>query len=132
MTDITLEKLLAEQRVETADSQLVIQMPKQKLSVGQHSFRLTVEDNSGNRSNVAQITVIVEDLTAPTAILDLHDIQGRTLPGRVSFGSDFILSGNRSIDQGGTISKYIWEVVTDNTPPILPLNPVFTDGRVIP
>jgi hypothetical protein len=112
MTDITLETLLAEQKVETADPQLVIQMPDRKLPVGLHRFSLAVEDDSGNQSNTAQITVIVADTSAPTAVLDLRDAQGRTITnGRISFGEGFILSGNRSVDVGGTISKYIWEVV---------------------
>jgi hypothetical protein len=38
MTDITLDELLAATKVETTDSQLVIQMPSQKLAVGQHRF----------------------------------------------------------------------------------------------
>jgi hypothetical protein len=112
MTDVTLEELLATTKVETVDSQLVIQMPSQKLAVGQHRFNLTVEDDSGNVSNAAQITLIVVDSTAPTAVLDLLDEQGRTITdGRVAFGSGFILSGKRSVDIGGTVSKYIWEVV---------------------
>ncbi|MCP4378553.1 MAG: hypothetical protein GY794_20550 [bacterium] len=112
MTDITLEKLLEQQKVETADSQLVIQMPDQKLAVGQHRFNLTVEDDSGNASTAAQITVLVVDTTAPTAVLDLHDERGRTVTdGRISFGSGFILSGKRSVDIGGTVARYRWEVV---------------------
>ena len=112
MTDITLEELLAATKVETTDSQLVIQMPSQKLAVGQHRFSLTVQDDSGNESNAAQITVIVVDTTAPTAVLDLRDAQGRTVTnGRIEFGSGFILDGKRSVDIGGTISKFIWEVV---------------------
>ena len=112
MTDVTLEELLAATKVETADSQLVIQMPSQKLAVGQHRFGLTVQDDSGNVSNLAQITVIVADTTAPTAVLDLLDEQGRTITdGRIAFGSGFILSGKRSVDIGGTVSKFIWEVV---------------------
>ena len=112
MTDISLEKLLVTNKVETTDSQLVIQMPNQKLQVGQHKFNLTVEDDSGNQSTPALITVIVVDTTAPTAVLDLSDEQGRTISdSRVSFGSGFILSGKRSVDIGGSISKYIWEVV---------------------
>ncbi len=112
MTDITLENLLATERIETSDSQLTIQMPDLKLSVGQHQFSLTVEDDSGNASQNAVVTVIVMDTTAPTAVLDLRDEQGRTVTtGRIAFGSGFILDGKRSVDIGGTISRYIWEVV---------------------
>ena len=112
MTDITLEKLLENQTVSTADSQLVIQMPGQKLAVGKHSFSLTVVDDSGNASSAANITVIVADTTAPTAVLDLRDEQGRTVTdGRIAFGAGFILDGKRSVDIGGTITNYVWEVV---------------------
>jgi hypothetical protein len=112
MTDINLEKLLQEGEVETTDSSLVIKMPNQKLSVGQHRFNLTVEDDSGNSSSTAQITVIVVDSAAPTAIVDLLDESGRQITdGRVSFGAGFVLNGKRSVDVGGTITKYIWEVV---------------------
>jgi len=112
MTDITLEKLLEHQSVETTDSQLVIQMPNNKLKVGKHSFSLAVEDDSGNTSLPATITVIVVDREAPTAVVDLHDEQGRTVTdGRINFGAGFILSGKRSVDIGGTIVKYVWEVV---------------------
>ncbi len=112
MTDITLEKLLASEKIETADSQLVIQFPNQKLPVGQHRFSLTVVDDSGNQSSAAGVTVIVTDTTAPTAVLDLLDDQGRTVTnGRIEFGSGFALSGKRSVDIGGTIARYIWEIV---------------------
>lgn len=112
MTDITLEQILEHQTVTTTDSQLVIQMPNDKLNVGKHSFSLTVADDSGNTSAPATITVIVVDTEAPTAVLDLHDEQGRTVnDGRVSFGAGFILSGKRSADIGGNIVEYVWEVV---------------------
>jgi hypothetical protein len=112
MTDITLEKLLEAQTVETADSQLVVQMPDQKLQVGRHNFRLTVQDDSGNQSVPATITVIVIDSSAPTAVVDLLDEQGRTVTnGRINFGSGFQLSGKRSTDIGGAITRYVWEMV---------------------
>jgi hypothetical protein len=112
MTDITLEELLATEKVKTADSQLVIQMPDQKLAIGKHSFSLSVEDDSGNVSTDALVTVIVVDTAAPTAVLDLRDAQGRSIAdGRIEFGSGFILDGKRSVDIGGSIASYTWEVV---------------------
>lgn len=112
MTDIKLEELLATEKVETTDSQLVIQMPDQKLAVGQHRFSLTVVDDSGNSSSAANVTVIVVDTTAPTAVVDLRDEQGRNVTdGRIEFGSGFILDGKRSVDIGGTIASFVWEVV---------------------
>lgn len=112
MTAITLEKLLETEKVQTTDSQLVIQMPGQKLPVGQHRFSLSVQDDSGNVSQDAIVTLIVVDTAAPTAVLDLRDEQGRAVSnGRIDFGSGFILDGKRSVDIGGTIAKYTWEVV---------------------
>ena len=112
MTDITLEKILSSQQVDTTDSQLNIKLPDQKLAVGQHRFSLTVEDDSGNQSSAAAVTVIVVDTTAPTAVLDLLDEQGRAVTnGRIEFGSGFILSGKRSVDIGGSIAKFSWEIV---------------------
>jgi hypothetical protein len=112
MTDITLEELLATATVKTSDPQLVVQMPDQKLAVGQHRFSLTVVDDSGNTSTAANVTVIVVDTTAPTAVIDLRDAQGAiAADGRIEFGSGFILDGKRSIDIGGTVASYLWEVV---------------------
>ncbi len=111
MSTIDLEKILAGQ-VETADSRLDVKMPDKKLPVGTHRFQLTVEDDSGNISQPAQITVIIADSQAPTAVLDLRDVEGRTVTnGRINFGAGFMLSGKRSVDIGGTIVKYVWEVI---------------------
>ncbi len=112
MTAINLDDLLTNPKVETTDSQLIINMPNKKLPVGQHKFQLTVEDDSQNQSQPVLITVIIIDTTAPTAIVDLNDAQGRLVTdGRISFGSDFILSGKRSQDIGGSIVNYIWELL---------------------
>ena len=112
MTDITIDKLLAQNTVKTTDSQLNIQMGTGSLAVGKHSFQLTVADDSGNNSVPAQITVIVVDTTAPTAVVDLTDANGRLISnGQVSFGAGFVLSGKRSTDIGGSIAAYEWEVL---------------------
>ncbi len=112
MTDITLEELLASNSAKTPDPRLVIQMPDQKLTVGQHRFSLTVTDNSGNASTPAIITVIVADTSAPTAVLDLRNEQGaQVINGRIEFGSGFILDGSRSTDIGGSIESYTWEIL---------------------
>ena len=110
MSTIDLEKILAGV-VETSDSQLEVKMPNQKLEVGTHRFQLIVEDEAGNQSTPTQITVIIADSQAPTAVLDLHDASGRTVTnGRINFGAGFMLSGKRSVDIGGRVSKYIWEI----------------------
>lgn len=112
MTDITLEELLANGSAKTTDPRLVIQMPDEKLQVGQHRFSLTVVDDSGNASTPAIITVIVTDTTAPTAVLDLRNAQGVPVTnGRIEFGAGFMLDGSRSTDIGGTIDSYNWEIL---------------------
>ncbi len=112
MTDITLEELLASGSAKTPDPQLDIQMPDQKLAVGQHRFSLTVTDDSGNQSTPAIISVIVQDTQAPTAVLDLRNAQGaQVINGRIEFGSGFILDGSRSTDIGGSIESYTWEIL---------------------
>jgi hypothetical protein len=63
------------------------------LPVGRHTFRLEVEDDSGNKSKPDEVVVIVVDQTAPTAVL--------SAPKTVPFGQSFNLSGDRSIDAGG-------------------------------
>ncbi len=63
------------------------------LKIGRHTFRLEVEDNSGNKSQPDQVVVFVADTEAPTAIL--------TAPRQVPFGQPIPLSGERSIDAGG-------------------------------
>lgn len=112
MTTINREDIIAEPQ-KTTDSQLVINMPNQKLGVGRHVFQLTVTDNAGNPSQPDQITVIVLDRTAPTAVLELRDSQGRPVPNNtLSFGSGFILDGKLSTDIGGTIASYQWELIS--------------------
>ncbi len=112
MATVNLEEILAGQVV-TEDSKLVIKMPEEEpLSVGQHKFQLTVEDDSGNQSQPASITVIIADTASPTAVLELQDEDGRRITnGQVSFSSGFTLSGERSIDVGGSITKYAWELI---------------------
>lgn len=74
------------------------------LSVGAHVFQLIVEDDSGNRSQPAQVQVVVIDDQAPTAIL-------RATPQRVPFGSNLQLDGRQSTDIGGRIVSFEWMLV---------------------
>ena len=114
MTIIKLEELLADPNntVKTPDPQLQIQITDQTLAVGQHRFGLTVVDDSGNLSKQAIVTVIVEDQTAPTAVLDLRDENNAPVPGgRIAFGSGFTLDGSRSSDIGGQIESYSWTLL---------------------
>ena len=41
------------------------------LKPGKHVFQLVVVDDSGNDSETASVTVIVQDLDRPTAVVDL-------------------------------------------------------------
>lgn len=112
MTAINLEDIIAGPQ-KTTDSQLVINMPTEKLAVGKHVFQLTVTDNAGNVSQPDQITVIIVDKTAPTAVLELRDSQGRPVTNNtLAFGVGFILDGKLSTDIGGTVASYQWEMVS--------------------
>jgi len=75
------------------------------LKIGRHTFRLDVEDNSGNRSTKPdELIVFVMEKDAPTA-----RISG---PTQVLFGQAFELSGEKSTDVGGgQIVKWIFTLV---------------------
>lgn len=74
------------------------------LSFGRHTFRLVVEDDSGNQSDPDTLIIIVRDSEKPTAVLEG--------PQQVNFGQSFQLSGRRSSDAGGgRVTKFIWTLV---------------------
>ncbi len=112
MSTIKLEDIMTSS-VRRNDSQLVVEMPDEKLSVGGHTFQLQVEDDSGNISAPAQVLVIVLDTQAPTAVVTLANANGRPVPGnRIAFGSNFILNGKNSVDSGGgKIVSYNWSLL---------------------
>jgi hypothetical protein len=111
MTTVALEEISANP-IKTPDATLTIQMPKEKLAVGSHTFQLQVVDDSGNVSVPAQVMVIVVDTQAPTAVLVATDENGKLLPdNRISYGSGFILNGSKSVDIGGKITTYVWTLV---------------------
>jgi len=112
MTTKTLENIKSGP-IKTNDSTLTITMLNEKLNIGSHSFQLEVEDDSGNVSVPAKVMLIVVDTQAPTAVLLVHDEQGRPLSNnRIAFGSGFILNGKNSIDLGGgNIVSYTWSLV---------------------
>ncbi len=90
---------------EAPDSMLVITIdPNKPLPVGTHIFQLEVEDDAGNRSQPQQVSIVIFDDQAPTAILKA--------PPQVSFGKPFTLSGEESFDAGGgRIQRFIWTLV---------------------
>ncbi len=112
MSVVTLEEIIANP-IKRNDSQLVIEMPDQKLPVGGHTFQLQVEDDSQNVSAPAQVLVIVVDTQAPTAVVTLAGPDGRPVPdNRIPFGSSFILNGKNSVDVGGgRIVSYTWTLL---------------------
>ncbi len=91
--------------IETAESAIVVEQPPDRpLGAGRHRFRLVVVDDAGNQSQPDEITVIVIDDQAPTAVLEG--------PGRISFGKAIDLSGVKSTDAGGgRIVRYIWTLL---------------------
>lgn len=63
------------------------------MPIGRQVFRLVVVDDAGNVSRADEVTVIVADQEAPTAVL--------AAPRVVGFGQSFNLDGSRSFDAGG-------------------------------
>jgi hypothetical protein len=87
--------------------------PNDPIPVGAHTFQLVVVDNSGNASRPAQIQILVRDSTAPTAVINAADLDGRPLrDNTVESGAGFVLNGKGSVDlPPGKIEKYIWTLV---------------------
>lgn len=75
--------------------------PDRPMALGRQRFRLIVVDDSGNRSAPDEVTVIVADQDAPTAVL-----RG---PRITAFGRSFDLDGSASFDAGGgRVVQYVW------------------------
>jgi len=112
MTDIDIDQL-REGFVKTADPVLKIEPGDNPLPVGSHVFQLTVEDDSGNVSAPATVSVIMLDTQAPTAVIEVRDSRGRTVPAnRLSFGASFRLDARKSVDAGGgQITAYKWQLI---------------------
>lgn len=82
------------------------------LSVGQHTFSLTVVDSAGNESQAAKVIISVLDATAPNARLTVLD-ENKVATQKIKWGSTFYLSAEGSSDTpsedlGGKIASYIW------------------------
>lgn len=104
MTTISASELVVNQKKSTVDSLLTISVDEQNpLSVGVYDFQLVVTDDSGNESIPATCKIVVVDNQAPTAVIDA--------PDRVGFGNDFALSGERSVDIGGQLTKFVWTLI---------------------
>ena len=75
--------------------------PDRPIPLGRQRFRLIVVDDAGNRSVADEVTIIVVDEGAPTAIL--------RAPRTVGQGASFTLDGSASFDVGGgRIAQYVW------------------------
>lgn len=84
------------------------------LGVGKHVFQLQVADDSGNASEIASVTVIVQDQERPTAVVDLIDASGARISTpavTVPFGREFTLTGDRSSDIGGKVVLWNWNLL---------------------
>ena len=106
MPTIKSKDLIVNQEISAAapDSLLTIQVDAANpLIPGSYRFQLVVTDDSGNNSNPATVRIVVADDQAPTAVIDA--------PDRVGFGKEFALSGKRSIDIGGSLTKFVWTLI---------------------
>ena len=75
--------------------------PERPIPIGRQRFRLIVVDDAGNRSAADEVTMIIADQEAPTAVL-------RT-PRVAPFGRSFDLDGTGSFDVGGgRVVQYVW------------------------
>ncbi len=84
------------------------------LAIGQHVFRLIVQDDAGNDSAPATVTIIVQDTERPTAVILTIDATGGRNPEptvSMPFGSAFSLTGERSSDIGGQVRAWNWALV---------------------
>jgi hypothetical protein len=84
------------------------------LKPGKHVFQLVVTDDSGNDSDTASVTIIVQDLDRPTAVVDLLDDTGGRISEpevKVPFGKPFRLTGDRSSDIGGAVKVWNWTLL---------------------
>jgi len=78
--------------------------PQNPLPKGPHVFQLVVVDDDDLRSAPMQVTVVVADSRAPTAVLEA--------PSAVQIGESFVLDGSRSIDAPpGVIRGFIWTML---------------------
>lgn len=92
----------------------VLSSQSSPLRPGKHVFQLVVTDDSGNNSDSANVTVIVQDLDRPTAVIDLINADGSRNPSpvvNVPYGKPFQLSGDRSSDVGGSVKVWNWSLV---------------------
>jgi hypothetical protein len=75
--------------------------PDRPIALGRQRFRLIVVDDAGNRSAPDEVTVIIADQDAPTAVLRAPRIS--------PFGRSFALDGSASFDAGGgRVVQYVW------------------------
>lgn len=71
------------------------------MRIGRQRFRLVVVDDAGNKSAPDEMTMIIADQEAPTAVL--------RAPRIAPFGRSFELDGTNSFDVGGgRIVQYVW------------------------
>ena len=81
--------------------------PDRPMSLGRQRFRLIVIDDAGNKSAADEVTIIVADQEAPTAVI--------RAPRVVAQGASFTLDGSASFDTGGgRVVRYVWTYLGPN------------------
>lgn len=97
-----MAEFIINQPIKTEEPKIEVTVTENNtLRPGRHRFRLVVADDAGNLSQPDEVTVIVADQEAPTAVLDA--------PTTVGTGASFPLAGDRSFDAGGgRIVSYEW------------------------
>ena len=93
------------------------------LTLGRHTAKLVVVDDSGNQSTETTKDFIVVDTLNPTAVLDA--------PATVSIASPLALSGARSTDAGGGhVVEWRWTV--GSRPVVVTSDPAFNAPAGLP
>lgn len=104
-----------DEKVRSTDSLLEVLASRQTpLKPGKNVFQLIVEDDTGNASEPASITIIVLDNQRPTAVIDFVDAAGRATPEptvQIAFGTKFALSAKRSSDVDGEVVAFNWQLM---------------------
>jgi hypothetical protein len=90
--------------------------PAHSFFPGEHVVELVVVDDSGNESAPDAAQLRVTDGIAPTAVLDV--------PAIVQIGEDVTVSGADSLDIGGVVARYIWQL--NDGIPVVTDAPTFT------
>jgi hypothetical protein len=92
----------------------IVMDPANPLKIGKHVFQLIVLDDSGNASERANVTIVVVDRERPTAVIEVINARNERISTptvEIPFREQFVLTGDKSTDIGGTVRSYVWTLL---------------------